>query len=886
MMGSMRDDAPELREQDIIEKEVAAINVHRQERLGEPGGDAPWSGIGLSGGGIRSATFCLGVLQALSEKDILRRFDYISSVSGGGYIATSLQWWWGGPRDDGTGASEPSFGLRSSDFPYGPARPDPDFVGPPAPTQVRAEQNLAFLRAHSSYLTPGQGIGVWSILGVLLRTIIISSLTWLPVLAFAFVLLSAIGYFFDVFFYRLNVLSPLMDVMPARWTRTCDDDLACHLSYSALYAIGLWAFYIVSGLFIVAALLFALLSRAPQDKQDHAQTVFASSVIALACAVGIGWIVVHYAQRDISMVLFAILLGVVFAVCVVIVASELLTPRSLNTSYWLRRWIERIMGLAFIPSIVVLIYSTIPIVPFFSLQYIADHSVKAAFVGLAGLLSGVGSALYGYYTFLRNIVPGAVGQVVATVAAIIALYMTAVVAYVLAMLLIHYNDTGSWKLFTFLTISAAMLVAFAIALIANINYVGFHRFYRDRLMEAFMPRDGAVSSMRSDFSPVADTLSVEHLQRFFQPRQPGDRWRSRPYPLINTNAILVHDSDQKVASRGGDNFIISPFFIGSTATGWQHTGKYIELNGPFTLASAMAASGAAANASAGYIGTGITMNPLVSAVMSLLNVRLGLWVGNPGRRSSRRVRSIPTFLMMGIYAGFSKHRKDSKFLELTDGGHFENLGLYELVRRKLGIILIVDGEEDPSISLSSLVSATRRIEQDFGARLDFPSGEGGPERLVMYPSASGYPAGVKYAKAPFLVGKITYNNGTYGVLIYVKATLIREMDFTTAGYLANNPAFPHQTTVDQFFDPDQFDAYRFLGYESALRMITALDLQNSSSNWATVMQEYAKHPRPEQQRPEIGPDGLPDGFPFDPVEAESQLADLTDARPEASPPFT
>jgi hypothetical protein len=72
----------------------------------------------------------------------------------------------------------------------------------------------------------------------------------------------------------------------------------------------------------------------------------------------------------------------------------------------------------------------------------------------------------------------------------------------------------------------------------------------------------------------------------------------------------------------------------------------------------------------------------------------------------------------------------------------------------------------------------------------------------------------------------------------VKATIIREMDFTTAGYLANNPAFPHQTTVDQFFDPDQFDAYRFLGYESGLQMIRELDLQKSIRDWQTVASKY------------------------------------------------
>lgn len=830
-------------EQVVIENEIAAIGVNRTERLGEA--VAPWAGIGLSGGGIRSASFCLGVLQALAEKDLLRRFDYISSVSGGGYIATSLQWWWGSPRDDGDNAGQSPFGLGLSDFPYGPARPDPDFIGPPALTQIRGTENLAFLRAHGSYLTPGHGISHWSILGVLFRTIVISSLTWLPLLAACFVVLSAVGYLLDLLFQWLKVLSPLFDVLPARWTRMCDRDIPCHLSYSALYAIGLWAFYIAAALFLAAAPLFAFVSRAPQDNRDQTRTVAEFGFVALLCAGGIGWIIFGYDRRDTSLVLIAIALAVIFAVCVVIAGSELLTPKSLNASYWLRRTTERVLGAAFIPSLAVLVFSTIPILPYLGVQYLSDNSSKAAIGALVGLLSGVGSALYGYYTFLRNIVPGVVGQIAATVAAMISLYLTAVVAYVLATLFLHYNDTlfEAWKIYILVGIGGAMLLAFAMALVANINFVGFHRFYRDRLMEAFMPKDSAVREMQSNFSPIADSLSVAALRRYFEVRKPGERWRARPYPLINTNAILVADDDKKVASRGGDNFLISPLVVGSTSTGWQDTLDYIERNGPLTLASAMAASGAAANASAGSLGKGITMNPFVSAVMTLLNIRLGLWIGNPSRRSWRRVRSIPTFLMTGVYAGFSKHRRDSRFLELTDGGHFENLGLYELVRRKLEIILIIDGEEDPSISLSSLVSAARRIEQDFGARLDFPAGEGGPERLVMYPSSSGYPAGVKYAKAPFLVGTLIYNDGSHGALIYLKATVIRQMDFTTAGYLANNPGFPHQTTVDQFFDPDQFDAYRLLGYESALQMIEALDLQGSIRNWQAVIQEYEQHSR-------------------------------------------
>lgn len=99
----------------------------------------------------------------------------------------------------------------------------------------------------------------------------------------------------------------------------------------------------------------------------------------------------------------------------------------------------------------------------------------------------------------------------------------------------------------------------------------------------------------------------------------------------------------------------------------------------------------------------------------------------------------------------------------------------------------------------------------------------GPERLMMY-ERKGYPAGIKTAKSPFVVGRIAYDDGTVGTLIYIKSTLIEGMEFTTSGYLAANPTFPHQSTIDQFFDPDQFDAYRYLGYDIGRRVIDSLAL--------------------------------------------------------------
>ena len=126
---------------------------------------SPWLGLALSGGGIRSATFCLGALQAFAKSDLLRHFDYTSSVSGGGYTALALQWKW---HDSNTSDA-------GSNFPYGTEE-----------TSSLALENdsLKYLRWHASYLAPGGGISIWSGISVLLRTLLISLFVWLPVATF------------------------------------------------------------------------------------------------------------------------------------------------------------------------------------------------------------------------------------------------------------------------------------------------------------------------------------------------------------------------------------------------------------------------------------------------------------------------------------------------------------------------------------------------------------------------------------------------------------------------------------------------------------------------------------------------------------------------------
>lgn len=838
----------------VIDAEREKIEPGRAARLGDDV-DAPWAGIGLSGGGIRSACFALGVLQGLAERDLLKRFDYISSVSGGGYLATSLQWWWHrGKREDDPAVTPPEFGLGPDDFPYGPAAPAIDQPGAPA-ARVRARANLEFLRAHSSYLTPGRGLNALSMFGVLARTVVISILIWIPLLTLFFCLLNGLD---DAFVKDratdYGLASPLGAIIDPAWIATgqaCKDDPIHCFRYPAIYALALYLFYGAGVLFISAAVIFALLSRAPQQIATKWGLAIYLAMVCISL-LGLLWFIFgddlerpgasfrRYETFDLSMWLAVSVIGLTAVAFLIILLTEFFTAKSLTASYWLRRRLEQFLGWSTIPSFIFLGIAIIPLAAYFIANHLGRSGVAGSSVGLIGVLGGVFSALYGYYTFVRNISPSMAGQIAATLGSLLYIISTLTLSYILAVMHAQAADvfaTQSTATIVKFIISASIMLALIIGAVANINYVGLHRFYRDRLMEAFMPTDRSVVTMTTGYSAIADNLSIADITPWLHWDSLGRKLTPRPFPLISTNVILINDSDAKTASRGGANFLISPLHIGSDRTGFRSTKEFIDSTGPLTLATAMAASGAAANASAGFIGTGITTNPLVSSVMALLNMRLGIWIRNPFRDFQSFWPHIPTFLSPGLPLDplRRKYRYDSGFVELTDGGHFENLALYELIRRKLPLIVIIDGEADSTISLASLVSARNRIEEDFHAKIDWP-GEG-PERLVLYP-AKGYPAGVRYSDAAFAVGKITYCDQSHGTLIYIKSTLIKEMDFATSGYLAANPAFPHQTTVDQFFDPQQFDAYRYLGHVSVKQAIDRLDLETTMSDPEKVLAAY------------------------------------------------
>src|SRR5690606_21801399 len=144
-------------------------------------------------------------------------------------------------------------------------------------------------------------------------------------------------------------------------------------------------------------------------------------------------------------------------------------------------------------------------------------------------------------------------------------------------------------------------------------------------------------------------------------------------------------------------------------------------------------------------------------------------------------------------------------IHLSDGGHFENLGLYELVRRHCRYIIVSDCGADQHHQFNDLANAVRRIREDFGVEIELDTQpiKAGPDGL---------------SQQHLVVGSIHYDGASgsdKGTILYFKPTLVGEEPTDIHEYRAMNPAFPHESTGDQFYDEAQWESYRRLGEYSA-----------------------------------------------------------------------
>jgi hypothetical protein len=383
------------------------------------------------------------------------------------------------------------------------------------------------------------------------------------------------------------------------------------------------------------------------------------------------------------------------------------------------------------------------------------------------------------------------------------------------------------------------------SMVRLMNWVSLHSIYRHRLGQAYIMRtpganadlgagaDFPLARLQADTPRGAGTRlpGMQRLRRRLgemarrfdasESLPAQDRTPVGPYHIVTTCLNMMGSSDDgAVQGRGlqrkAASFGLSCLYSGSVDTGFVRTEAYPWL----TLGAAMSISGAAVSPNMGSY-----TNPSTSILLTLLNVRLGQWFPNPrlyepASRSLRR-RMAPDRYALWLYylrELFAVARPQDPFIYLSDGGHFETLGIYELVRRGCRYIIAVDGSGEPAgqdPQFSTLGEVCHLVRVDFGVDIQIDltpllAGEGETR------PASGFVAGKIQYPAAKAAGGTMAKEGLCGVLVYIKAVLTaKDTAPDLEAYHRREPAFPNHLTMDQFFDEAQFEAYRKLGEQIA-----------------------------------------------------------------------
>jgi hypothetical protein len=304
-----------------------------------------------------------------------------------------------------------------------------------------------------------------------------------------------------------------------------------------------------------------------------------------------------------------------------------------------------------------------------------------------------------------------------------------------------------------------------------------------------------------DAPPAAETRIVVKGART---SADGGIHRRSPLHVINIALNLVSGEKLAWQQRMAETFTSSPYHTGTPFLGYRDSREYGGREG-ISVGTAVTISGAAASPNMGY-----HSSPAMAFLLTLFNVRLGSWLGNPGPAGQDVYREghPDSNLKPILFEAIGRTNDSYEWVYLSDGGHFENLGLYEMVLRRCHYIVLSDGGADPNYAFEDLGNAIRKIRTDLGVPIDI-------EDTVMIPrSADSLEKEGRYvATATIRYTAIDGQDATDGVLIYLKPGCYKEDHFPrdVYNYALQSPDFPHESTADQFFSESQFESYRALG---------------------------------------------------------------------------
>lgn len=835
---------------EVFRAELQEI-IRRRQTVGldaatlEDDGDGPTAGLGLvglahSGGGIRSAAFSLGVVQELASHGVFRRVDYVSTVSGGGYLGSALSSLLAKPGDD-PGSDAASFPLRKE-------------LGAEEPPSLR------HLRNGSNYLKPGGFLGKLRLPTVVLRGIILNVFFILPGVFIA-VFLTALGAELELDDRVINALGRLLPINLSGvfWVAPLVLMLGAFVALVLFFPFrerfrrkraGGWRgrntyelVLTVSFVLLVAVLvlipLLRLVDLAVESTWEGFTGAIANSPINPIKYGQLGWLTA---------------VGVLIAL---VIAGKISAPVK-GLYRFVATLLLRLIGPATLFGAYLLLCLW-QITPSFDIRNLPDSTIASAIRELnrGEFPEQLDSAFEAHGETLQR-VPGRIGLdaprilfgrvglnarpilIGLTVEKIVedvrwnvsstmpqdstlidrALYAIVGREYFVSVGSLGGDSVGDNGVVVpvvhrFLHVSPPLvdrglgvflLVGLVLVLIniflLDVNITSPHGFYRDRLSRVFLirQRDGAVAS--NDEQMLSDL---------------NEKGSQAPYHLINATLNLKGSSDPNLRGRNADFFVFSKHFVGSEMTGWCGTKEMEASDRHVDLGTAMAISAAAA---APNMGTA-TMGQL-TFLMTLFNVRLGYWLPNPRVVNERWFRwhkrvfqgPGPSYLVKEALGSTDAR---STYVNVSDGGHLENLGVYQLLRRRCAVIIATDAEADPDMKFKSLAALIRYARIDLGVRIDIKV------EPLRRRNADGE------SRAHWVVGTIHYGEGQTGKLVYIKSSMTGDEPEDLIQYRNQNSAFPHESTADQFFDETQFEVYRTLGEHitrKAFESESAIDVLN------------------------------------------------------------
>jgi hypothetical protein len=856
------------------------------ERIHERGPSA----LCLSGGGIRSATFALGVLQGLAYAGVLGSIDYLSTVSGGGYTGGWFTAWL---KREGPGGREkvletldPGRAIHHEQCATNAGK----YSDTKSPEASPVEQ----VRRTCRYLAPRGGVvsaDVWTLVTTMSRNLVLNWLVILPILASALMILriyygglqgversllapaaiaagepcsvtgdaawwsfvvAQVSFTVAVVYLVLNLAG-----LGGKWSQgrflswfllpsvggavaitffwsayRCPIDLRMSLTIaSAIPAIG-W---------IVIGVLAARIRRRSGPDEGSAvrirvgvRTILAAIAAGPVIGVGAWWLgnfeygfgPGEHLREWYAILSVPMVLGLALAQMTVFIglASSEMGDAVLEWYSRCGAWVAIAASIWIVAGVLVFFMADIVELGIQGVSRVLsmDHRAAAAAVAaLAPLLSSLAgmAARSGGDASKPSVVRAAI-QKLALPAIIFALLSTIAWADLRATESIEYHMLAGkvcrpedW-LFAPChahgggigenTLLFAGLLGFGLVMswFVPVNRFSLHGMYTQRLIRTFL---GASRLHRhpNGFTgfDAKDDICVHDLESV------------RPLHVICTTLNAVSSTHIGRHEKQSESFTFTPLHVGNHNVGYRAAREYGSDGGGqgtgLSLGMAMAVSGAAASPA-----MGMYSSKSLAFLLTLANARLGLWFGNPQSNSSWRNSEPPLGVgpLMRELLGLTTDR--NPYVYLSDGGHYENLALWEMVARRCRFIIVSDAGCDPEYTFDDLANAVRRIRLDLGIPIQFDSLE-----ITR--------AGQNHGNPHAAIGRIKYSvvdgeNAPDGTILYLKATLSGDEPIDIRNFSAGDPLFPHDSTANQFFDEARFESYRLLGFHTVLSVTAGL----------------------------------------------------------------